>query len=113
MSSEEYVFMLSSELPLVTQCRVQQGTVHTTGVCTAALGWGSRSHVGQTGAVGFFRVQWAQDLVEGIISTVMRLTLDVNDVTQQGNDAKENKALIFNVFRDLNQNPLYLQSPWP
>lgn len=43
----------------------------------------------------------------------MRLTLDVNDVTQQGNDAKENKALIFNVFRDLNQNPLYLQSPWP
>lgn len=99
--------MLSSELPLVTQCRVQQGTVHTIG------GWGSRRHAGQTGAVGFFRVQRAQDLVEGIISTIMRLTLDVNDVTQQGNDAKENKALIFNVFRDLNQNPLYLQSPWP
>lgn len=87
--------MLSSELPLVTQCQVQQGTVHTTGVCTAALGWGSRSHAGQTGAVGFFRVQRAQDLVEGIISTIMRLTLDVNDVTQQVNDAKENKALTF------------------
>lgn len=43
----------------------------------------------------------------------MRLTLNVNDVTQQVNDAKENKALTFNVFRDLNQNPLYLQSPWP